>query len=388
MTIRTRAQRWAAWLMVSLVLAACTSAATPAPTAAPTAASTAGAASPSADAMKALVDAATKEGTVVVAGPQGASYTPALTKAFQAKYPGIKVELTLSGGSDMVARILPERDAGKYLVDVGVQSPGEGYQSFKPKGALDPLDAILLPEITQDSKWIDGFKAGWMDKDQKYVYAYVGVVDQTVFVNRDKVPASELSKADDLLNPKWKGQIGMSDPRLGRAGTQRLALMLAEKGEAWVKQLVVDQAPHLTPDNRQLAEWVVRGTYPIGIAVANDQLATLEKEGVPVKQVEALKGDPIFLQYGHAGGGAVWLFNKAPHPNAAKLYINFLLSAEGQTSFSQETIIYNSRRTDVTPIDPSRLPVAGTKYTDVQKEGSNEFPDKVRTLTIQWLGNP
>ena len=59
-----------------------------------------------------------------------------------------------------------------------------------------------------------------------------------------------------------------------------------------------------------------------------------------------------------------------------------------QTNFSKETIIYNSRRTDVAPVSPSTAPVAGQNYTDVQKEGFNEFPDKVRTLTIQWLGNP
>src|SRR5690242_13510325 len=99
MNVRSRAQRWAAWLSVSLVLTACSGAATPAPTAAPTGAPTTAAtaaASPTADAMKALEEAAIKEGTVVIAGPQGASYAPALTKAFAAKYPGIKIELTQS----------------------------------------------------------------------------------------------------------------------------------------------------------------------------------------------------------------------------------------------------------------------------------------------------
>ena len=336
-----------------------------------------------------VVAAAEKEGKVVVAGPQGGSYLPALTQAFQAKYPKIKVEMTQSGGSDMVARVLPERDAGRYLEDVGVGSPGDGFQSLQPKGALDPLTNYLLPETIADAQWRGGWDAGWMDKDKKYVYAFVATVDDTIFVNRSLVPESQFNKAEDLLNPKWKGKIAMIDPRLGRAGTQRLALVLAEKGEDFSHKLVVDQKPVMTGDNRQVAEWIVRGTYPIAFAVPNDQLATLKAQGAPTDQVKALSGsDPIFKQYGHGGGGSVWAFNRAPHPNAAKVYINFLLSQEGQTSFSKNTLVYNSRRVDVTPVNQATLPDPNAKYTDVQKQGTDQYPLQVVELTRQWLGNP
>jgi iron(III) transport system substrate-binding protein len=324
----------------------------------------------------------------VVAGPQGASYLPALTRAFSAAYPEITVELTQAGGSDQAARVLAEQQAGQYLNDVGISSPGDGFQTLQPANALDPLTDYLEADTTADEAWTGGWDAGWMDETQQFVYAYVATVDPTVFVDRNQIPESDLSTADDLLKPEFSGRIAMSDPRLGRAGTQRLGLVLAEKGEEYVTRLLVDQAPVLTGDNRQLAEWIARGTYPIAFAVANDQLATLRAAGVPIDQIEALSGDPIFSQYGHAGGGTVWAFTQAPHPNAARVYINFLLSQQGQASFACETIIYNSRRTDVPPVSPETLPDPDATYTDVQKQGSDQFPTQAMELAIQLLGAP
>ena len=87
-------------------------------------------------------------------------------------------------------------------------------QVMRPAGVWDPVrPAIISPDARNDASWRDGFEAGYLDKDRQLAYAFTLVRAVGVFINADQVKDGELKSFKDLLAPKWKGKIAISDPR-------------------------------------------------------------------------------------------------------------------------------------------------------------------------------
>jgi iron(III) transport system substrate-binding protein len=146
----------------------------------------------------------------------------------------------------------------------------------------------------------------------------------------------------------------LQDPRAG-SGQAQLMLLLIAYGEDFVRDLLTKQDMAVTGDNRQQAEWVVRGRYPIGIGINADQLAMFHDQGLG-QNVKAIN-TPVGLT---GGFGSIQFLGQAPHPNAAKLFVNWLLTRDVQAKLTQ-AVDANSRRTDVPPgnlsrvVEPSRM---------------------------------
>jgi iron(III) transport system substrate-binding protein len=308
---------------------------------------------------EALLADARREGSVSVVTSPGDNYRQALG-VFSATY-GIGLELLPGqGGGDFVPRIQTERQAGQYLWDVLVTSVQPVFVLMEHVDPLGP--ELVLPEVTGDSYWQGGFSDGYEDTAQSSVYAFSRRLSWNVVVNRSIVPESELSKLDDLWDPRWKGKIALSDSRVLSAGAGSLAAFLVVKGEDRVKSFLADQQPVLTADARQLAEWVIRGQYPIGIAVSPGALSQFSGQGVDLAAIQPL--DPVdpAAAYYSVGGGIIAVLNRQPHPAAAKVFVNWFMSKAGQEPYAQKTG-YNSRRLDVAVVDPSSAIEPGAPYT-------------------------
>lgn len=220
---------------------------------------------------------------------------------------------------------------------------------------FDPVRPLfLLPEVTDESKWLGGFEHMYADKEKQYLPTYFISVNSGVRINRDVIPESELNSHKQLLDPRWKGKIAINDP-WGGSGLGTLTVFLAAYGEEFVRELLTAQAPVVTGDSRKLEEWGIRDQYPIGIRAPKALQIELEREGTRINVREG--GERISMPQGF---GAVALVNRAPHPHAAQLYLNWLLTQKVQaklTSALQE----NSRRVDGRPgepegvVDPARL---------------------------------
>src|SRR5579862_4684373 len=314
-----------------------------------------------------LVSAAQKEGKLALIGPPGDVYRE-IFNAFQQKF-GIPIELRVGNGPpDLYPLVTTERQAGQYLWDVATHNPGNIWLGFKPLGAVDPLrPALILPEVVDDSKWQGGFAAGWADKDKTLDYFFVSYQEASVYVNRALIPESQLSQLDQLWDPKWKGKIAMQDPRFPGGGSVSVATWLAVKGDDKLRSFFRDQQPVLTQERRQLFEWSLRGQYPISVGLSGDVFKDFVDQGVDVSQVKPLMSDdPAAFRLSHASG-AVGLFNRAPHPSAANLFVNWLLSQEGQAIYSQKTG-YNSRRTDVPVANQEQAVDPKRRYIDLATE--------------------
>ncbi|HEX3245043.1 MAG TPA: extracellular solute-binding protein [Chloroflexota bacterium] len=371
------------------VLAACSAPSAPAPTAAPAAAPTAaivpkvaptaasaptaaqaaaGAATKDASAWQAewdqLVKAAEAEGSISIVTRIGDVYRNAIM-AFEEKFPAIHIEHQGMIALNFGPRVIAERKAGQYSWDVLLSTATTPLSVFRQEGILDPVRPLMFrSDVLDDSVWQEGFEGGWRDNDKKWAYAYGVTLNRSIWINTDMVKDDEIKTTLDLLDPKWKGKIVAADPRIGGFGNM-VTIMRLKYGDDVVAKLYKDQEVVVSQENRQTTEWLVRGRYPVGVQAVNDQvLQDFRAQGIGnnVKHLPIEDAD-----YVAATGNIVFAFNKAPHPNAAKLFVNWLLTQEGQTFWCERTQ-QNSRRIGVPPGDPQFLPTPGKHYYEMENE--------------------
>ena len=326
--------------------------------------------------------AAKQEGRVVVFGPPGDSSRQALT-AFQSTYPEIQVEFFGARGADFITRVLAERRADQYLADVHVGGTGGIIGDLIPAGALDPLKpALIRPEVLDDSHWYNGFDWGFMDRERQRVFSYTSYVSWSVFVNRDVIPEGEFTRLDDLLDPKYRGKISINEPRDSSAGAFHSVVIIKQLGTDAYRKLLTEQDISVHPDTRQQVETLVRGTRPIGIGVSQAPLLEFQKQGLGrnVRPLELPEASALTGGF----GGCACLMNRAPHPNAARVYLDWLLSREGQTHWNR-AYPANSRRLDVEPVDPATLPRPGIDYFVVEREENRAVRDEQFQLARDLL---
>jgi iron(III) transport system substrate-binding protein len=329
---------------------------------------------------KILLDAK-KERKVAVAGPPGTAYRDVM-RGFEKKYPEISLEFQGFTPSSFTARFSKERQAGQYFWDLYVTGPTGFDITAKKAGELDPIRPLfLLPEVRDERIWLGGFEKAFLDSEKQYIFAFQAQITPQVLVNREIIPEKELNSIKGLLDPKWKGKIAINDPRVDGAGNGRIALWTGQLGEEFVRA-VLKQDLGLTRDDRQLADWLARGKYPIAIGVGDTEIYELQKLGIGLK-VEPLGGKLAEAWRLSTGWGAVRLVNKAPHPNAATVFVNWLLSKEGQTAWAT-TAGRPSRRTDV-PRVAGMSPEPGVDYFDIDREERVTLRDKAQEIAKSVL---
>ncbi len=341
-----------------------------------------------------LIAAAIKEGTVSIAagGAPSRQYRHVFNK-FQKKF-GIKVEVSRGGAGRTTSRVLAERKAKKYTVDIALISVRINNQRLVPTNALIPFEPLLIhPEVLDKSKWVGG-RYFYGDKYLKYTFFYTAaVIDKNdMWYNTDKISAAEIATIKsqwDFFKPKWKGKIegvAMEDP----SGIRQMidAWQSPDRGPDWVRKYLLDANVTFSADRRILETWLVKGRYPIrAVSGAEEDLLTLAEKGLPIKQLRLPKKVGILRASG--SGCCISAFANAPHPNAAKLFANWFLSKEGQTAIHM-TIPNLSRaslRTDIPwgQVVKSQRRTAGKKYAypdadPKSGERNKEIQDKVRKI--------
>jgi iron(III) transport system substrate-binding protein len=326
--------------------------------------------------------AAKREGVVVVSGPPGDGIRQAMT-AFQASYPDIRVEYSGVLQHAFSPKLLAEREGGQFLWDVHIGGTGAAVVDWAPLGVLDPLKpALIRPEALDDSKWLNGFDWGFMDTAGEYLYATAAYLSWTFQINRDVIPASEFTRVEDLLDPRYKGKIALNDPRDFSAGALHSAVLIKALGADQYRRFLAEQDVGVYKDTRQQVEALVRGTRPISIGTSTGIIADFQRQGLgqnvrPLELPEAATLTP-----GQAG--CACLINRAPHPNAARVYLDWWFSKEGQTHWNKANTA-NSRRLDVEPADPLILPKPGVDYLFIEREQNQHLRAAAMQLARETL---
>ncbi len=293
--------------------------------------------SPSDDRWNKIVADARNEETVTIYTSYGPSQTAALRRGFKDAY-GLDIDFVAGRGPELAAKLSRERAAGLYLADMFLMGSGTMLSDLKPAGELDPIKPrLMLPEVVDPNAWYGGGQV-FQDKEGAYVVGFFFSPKSYIAYNSDVVKAGDLKSGSDLLKPPWKGKITMNDPTTsGGPGGVWFQMAYKALGAGFMQDLA-KQDVFFSRDYRLQTEWVARGKYAVLIGTQEAALSEFINAGAPFKYL--WHPDAVFAT---AGTGNICLMNKAAHPNAATVFINWLLSREGQTIVSRVMEVQSSR---------------------------------------------
>lgn len=277
------------------------------------------------------VKSAKEEGRLTIFSNVGGNTRADLTKAFKDRH-GIDAEFLSAGrGGELTQRLVTERAAGLFTADIIITGSSTIVLTMKPKGIIDSLEPLLiLPEVLDKKVWQGGNL--FLDKERKLV-SLIAVFNRYLERNTQMVSEGELKSFRDLLENKWRGKIVMNDPTVSGTGLSFIELLMnvwgLEQTKEYLTQLV-KQMPVMTRDRRLQVEWLARGKYPVCIAGAAEPIANFMSTGSPIAYVITKEGGSFV-----SGGAVLAVPDHRPHPNAAAVFVNWLLGREGMTVFSK-----------------------------------------------------
>ena len=281
------------------------------------------------------VRAAEQEGQVNVSiGGYGAVIESGV---FQKAYPKIKVNYITGAGTDITQRIIAERRAGKYLLDVYNGGGVSLYQALYLGKMLDPIKpALMLPEVLDTSKWWEG-KLKFSDKEGEYVFVYEGNVSAGAGAayNTQLIDPREYKSYWDLFNPKLKGKILSSDIRRVRgAGIPWQFLYYSpELGPKFLRRFFAEMDVTMSADIRQSVDWLGAGKFSMILPIQGGQVHRAKNQGLPVEEFE-----PFHFKEGvnlSSAFGSLALMNRAPHPMRPKYSSTGCCRARGRLCFKK-----------------------------------------------------
>jgi iron(III) transport system substrate-binding protein len=287
-----------------------------------------------------ILAAAKKEGTVVVGIPASSELRKAIDTRFKEKF-GFAVELFPSRGPENVTRIITEYNAGVRYFDILVAGGATPLAMVSARAADDFQPYMILPEVKDPKNWWGGYI--WEDNiaTKRHIYAFLCYTSETFWFNTGQVAPSEIRSFDDLLNPKWKGKIAFLDPRNPGSGQNTWSFLWKVKGEEYLAKLA-QQDLMISQNQRQIAEALSKGKLAFAIGLSHYSYEPFIKAGLPVKPVPNIKEGA----HANNGSGVVTVVKNPPHPNATKVFVNWLLGKEGQELYGK-AMVQGTRRLDV-----------------------------------------
>jgi ABC-type Fe3+ transport system substrate-binding protein len=309
-----------------------------------------------------VVAAGKKEGSVVVYHAQlGAAHWKDVVRAFESKY-GIKVQEYDARASELTERIRVEQTSKRYVADVEFHG--------KASIAQQQIETDFIAElgnIPNSKNLRDDFPA-----DKYSIPAWTQVVCMLSNTNLVK-PEDEPKSWRDLLDPKWKGKMVWGSTAATSAGPgfigHMLTVMGEEQGEAFVRELAGQKITGVNAAARQVLDQVIAGEYAIAINIFNNHPVISAQQGAPTTWLPMQPAMGVF--------SSMSVTKDAPHPNAGKLLIEYLMSTEGQMIF---------RDADYTPVNPNVAPrIAGIRADGVTLKAIYYTPEKIMASMPKWV---
>jgi iron(III) transport system substrate-binding protein len=257
-----------------------------------------------------LLERAKQEGSVVLYTSLAPTESKPLAEAFEKKY-GIKVELWRALSDKVVQRVVTEGQARKHAVDV-VETNGPEMEMIAREKLLAEIHSPHLQDLPAAA--IPPHRTWYPDRMNFFVVAY-----NTAKVQRAEIPAGY----EGFLDPKWKGRIGIE-----ATDAEWMATLIKtwgnDKGMDYFRKLAA-MRPDVRKGHVLLAELIAAGEVPVGLTVYNSNVESLKKRGAPI--------DFVPVQPVAARPQGIGVARNAPHPHAALLFVDFVLSPEGQRLF-------------------------------------------------------
>jgi iron(III) transport system substrate-binding protein len=268
-------------------------------------------------------------------------------RVFQKRFPEINVEMTEIIPDAMVTRVLTEQKNGVFAWDSMWASTSNMNSLLIPAGAYQDLEPFLiLPEVKDPANWrAPDYR--WTSDRAHQVFIHTLYATTLTYQNVENSDGVTITKPEDLLNPKLKGKIGIRDPYHTNGGTWTFGSLYKQMGPEFLVKFFRDTDLVLNMNPRQNADAIMRGDLAVGTGITTDVIARCKLAG----GCDAVRPLPFGYVVGPRG---VAVFKNAPHPAAAKVWVNWLLSKEGQQAHVTEYAKVNdagavSLRKDVDP---------------------------------------
>jgi iron(III) transport system substrate-binding protein len=277
-----------------------------------------------------MVEGAKREGRLVLYTGMETDEANIFIKEFTKKYPFVKSDIFRAAGERVQQRFLVENRAGQHFADVFQTSIVQVYQ-LKNAGLL----------AKYPSEEASGFAEGFKDP-QGYWTAFYNI-PYVIGYNTRMVGAKEVPTSyEDLLNPKWKGLISLETEEY-QWFYHVLQIMGRDRGLDFMKKFAA-QNLQMRKGHTLLAQLVAAGEAAIATVVYSNRVERMKVSGAPIEWVR-FKGPTI------TAINAISIPEKAPHPNVARLFVDFALSKDGQGLLRGQRRV--PARPDVLPDPPS-----------------------------------
>jgi len=281
-----------------------------------------------------LVARATKEGKVMVYGEMITPTMRALKEGFEKKYPGITMEFIYLSGAPLMNRFVSEQEAGRHLADVFVVDTVR-MPALMEKGYLAPY--VAVSQANYDKQWWSTPPGYWVRN-----HLYLGGI---MYNSKAVAPADVPKTYEDLLHPKWRGKIALVSPVANELMFAMMAAFVRDMGEAkayqFFEKLAAQKPLVFGPGGARVSQGVGTGEFPIGIGFIGHVYSVGREPGYNMAFAQT---NPVFA----LGGPGFAVVKSAPHPNAARLAVDFMLSHPAQELIS--TMGYRSNDPKVTGI--------------------------------------
>jgi iron(III) transport system substrate-binding protein len=311
------------------------------------------------------LEAARKEGKVVWYTSLALTSSEKVAKLFETAYPGVKVEVHRTGSQRILQRMMQELQAGIKNVDVVHTSDAGHYVLLKEKK--------LLMRYTPAG--VDAFGAGFKDKDG-YHYGLRATVNVIAYNTKALSPAEAPRTWKDLLDPKWRGRLVTAHPGYsGVIATHVLALVHLH-GWDYFKALAQNK-PMLVQSAVDPSGVVASGERPVAVDGGDYTFYQVKKKGNPVEIVYPKEGVPLVVS-----PSAITSF--APHPNAARLFTDFIFSREIQQVLADTEGLYSGHPQVTYPSDKPRL--SDLKVLAVDAEELEKRNEEIKTRFVEFFG--
>lgn len=278
-----------------------------------------------ADRERVLIEGAKREGKVSWYTTLAANQNKQIAKAFETKYPGVKVETFRTGSGALIERVLTEAKARRHLVDA-IETTLPGLMTFRDNQLLMPYTSPQLAGYPDDSK----------EKGPKNLVYWTTVRESFVgfAYNTNTLSGADVPKTfDGLLKPALKDKMAMPGDE---TGARMIGAILKAKGEAFLRKLKEQNIRVHMIAGSALTQLVATGEVPASPSQFYSATHVAIKAGAPLAWV------PMDLVVSSAGGAAVYA--NAQRPHAALLFVDYLLSAEGQKLY--EDLYFGSAQKD------------------------------------------
>jgi iron(III) transport system substrate-binding protein len=264
-----------------------------------------------ADREQILVSGAKAEGKAVwYTSLAGSSYRE-LAQGFEKKYPGVKVDVYRAASNELMAKIAAEANARQYLVDT-IETTLPLLKSLREDGLLAVYKSPYLAKYPARAKESAGNGLYYWGVNRE---SFIGVG-----FNPNLIAASAVPKNfDGLLNPQLKSKMGMTT---SETGVRMMGAMLKFKGEEFVRKLRAQDISLQSISGRAMADMAISGEVPISPSIFRDHAMESKLKGAPINWVP--------MEAVPTNAGATAIIYQAPHPHAAVLMADFILSPEGQ----------------------------------------------------------